>query len=382
MNILNVNSTLSLRDGGGTAERTFEMSRHLSMVKDVICTSLTLDIGLDNNRIFAQLPASLVALPTLSKRFHLPLGGWKVIRNLVIESDVIHMMNHWSFLNILVYLAARIYRKPYVICPAGSLLVFGRSKILKYFYNLLIGKRIISEASACIAVTKGEFTQFKSYGVLVRNIVVIPNAINFKDFSLPKRCGFLKKFKLNNQPYILFMGRLNSIKGPDILLQAFINIHSKLPKFHLVFVGKDGGMLETLKALSNHHNISNFVHFLGHLEGNDKIAAYHYARLLVIPSRHEAMSIVALEAGACGTPVLLTDKCGFGEIKKIHPCLEVPVSHRGIAKGLIAILTKPNLAKKIGQSFKRLVIKNYTWQFVISKYLDLYQEIISNNSMK
>ena len=56
------------------------------------------------------------------------------------------------------------------------------------------------------------------------------------------------------------------------------------------------------------------MHFLGYIRGDDKVGAYTGAKLLAVPSRREAMSIVALEAGACGTPVILTTACGFDEV--------------------------------------------------------------------
>ena len=131
MRILNVNSSLDLKTGGGTAERTFQMSRCLAKQDDVQCTVLALDIDLDASRIQAHAPARVISLPCFWKRFYVPRCGWKTIKRLVGEADVIHMMGHWSVLNALVYFAARSANKPYVVCPAGALPIFGRSALLK-----------------------------------------------------------------------------------------------------------------------------------------------------------------------------------------------------------------------------------------------------------
>ena len=128
---------------------------------------------------------------------------------------------------------------------------------------------------------------------------------------------FRNKIGIGNSPFILFVGRLNRIKGPDLLLKAFYNIKNNLQDFHLGFVGPDDGMLSELKQMVDEYQLNDRIHFIGYLGGADKSNAYHAADLLVIPSRQEAMSIVVLEAGISGTPVLLTDQCGFNVIEKI-----------------------------------------------------------------
>ena len=67
-------------------------------------------------------------------------------------------MSHWTPINILAYVLIRFYRKPYVVCPAGALPIFGRSKLFKRFYNKIVGKRIIKNADGCIAVTPDEIS--------------------------------------------------------------------------------------------------------------------------------------------------------------------------------------------------------------------------------
>ena len=184
LHILNVNDTLGLRTGGGTAERTFQMSRFLAGLKDVQCTVLTLDIELDKTRIEAILPAGVVALSSGWDRFYVPKRGWQTIKKLVANADVIHLMGHWSVLNLLVYWAARRAKKPYVVCPAGALPIFGRSANIKRLYNFVAGRAIIRNASAWIAVTKGELSHFEVYGIVPSRVRVIPNGVNEEDFPL------------------------------------------------------------------------------------------------------------------------------------------------------------------------------------------------------
>lgn len=376
MRILNVNSTLSLNVGGGTAERTFQMSRYLAML-DTKTTILTLDIELDNSRKNGALPANVVALPCFSRRFYIPLNGFRIIKKLVRNSDVIHLMGHWSVLNAIVYFAARRENVPYVVCPAGALPLFGRSTLIKKIYNFLVGNLLISNAAGWIAVTDAEFSHFKNYGIPSSEITVIPNGVNEDEFSDSKDIEFFEHFGLPKAPYILFMGRLNSIKGPDLLLQAYIKIQSHLSAYHLVFAGPDGGMLNKLIEDVEEAGLSDRVHFIGYIYGEGKTAAYNNAQLLVVPSRQEAMSIVALEAGVCGTPVLLTENCGFDAVKEVDVRMQVTATVDGIASGLLSLLKDESTLKEISPVWNSFVLTRYSWRSVVNDYINLYKNITS-----
>lgn len=380
MRILNVNSSIDLKSGGGTAERTHQMSRALAL-EGVECTVLTLNIGLDAARIESVKPAVVVTLDCLWRRFYLPKGGGRTISQLVKDADVVHLMGHWSVLNALVYVAALRAGKPYAVCPAGALPLFGRSALLKRVYNFFVGKAIIRNASAWIAVTASEFPHFESYGVESSKVTVISNGVNKVDFSPASyHPPVLARPTLPDAPFILFMGRLNQIKGPDLLLDAFALVSERLPDHQLVFAGPDGGMLDELCVKKVHSGLAHRVHFLGHVDGEVKSGAYRFARLLVVPSRQEAMSIVALEAGVCGTPVLLTDQCGFDEIAAIDPRLVVPATIEGLAAGLLELLENSDDLEQIGQRIKAFVQTNYAWTTIITQYIDLYLQLVGPSS--
>jgi glycosyltransferase involved in cell wall biosynthesis len=377
MKVLNVNSFLDSKTGGGTAERTFQMSRHLSL-SGVECTVLTTNTEfLDDTRISKIKPAKVIALPLLLKRFFVPRVSWKKIRNLVNSVDIIHLMGHWSFLNSLVYIAARKANKPYVVCPAGSLAIFGRSKLLKKIYNLILGDGLIRNASGWIAINNAELKDFDGYGIDTKKVKVIVNGVSEKDFlnSISVK-DFRNKYQLSELPIILFMGRLNVIKGPDLLLEAFGEIQHDINRHQLVFAGTDEGMKDILVDKAKQYNISERIRFLGFINGREKTTAYKAAKLLVIPSRKEAMSIVALEAGVCGATVMLTNQCGFDEIKKINKSLEVKANMLGIANGLKYVLNHQNTIDRFAQVFHELVLKKYTWNILIIKYIKMYNKIL------
>jgi glycosyltransferase involved in cell wall biosynthesis len=375
MKVLNVNMSLDPVTGGGTAERTFQMSRFL-VKAGIECIVLTTDLGLMPRRIMDMDGVKVIPLPCLIKRFYVPKFSYRVIKRIVEDVDVVHLMGHWTFINALVYFIGKRLNKPYVICPAGALLIYGRSKIIKMLYNLVIGKSIIRNANGHIAITTDEVNQFQDYGVKGDKVSVISNGINAEDFQANDIAEFRRKYGLGDVPFIMFVGRLDSIKGPDLLLRAFCNVRDKLRDFHLVFVGPDGGMLAELKGMVADAGVGDRVHFIGYLGGADKSQAYHAAELLVIPSRQEAMSFVVLEAGITGTPVLITDQCGFNEVATIGGGQVVPASAEGIEKGLIEILTDPNGLKSKGVNLKKYIYTYFIWNSVIDKYIKLYRQIL------
>lgn len=369
--------TLDLVKGGGTAERTFQMSRAFVRSGNE-CSVLILDMGLTPARLKALTGIRVIALPVLVERYYIPRFSPRHIRDVVAEADVVHLMGHWTVINALVYLLARLLGKPYVVCPAGALPIYGRSKLLKCIYNRLIGKRIVKNADGHVAIVEAEAPLFERYGIPAKRVCVIPNGITEGDFPKGDGASFRARYGLKNHPLVLFVGRLNHIKGPDLLLEAFSLARGDLPDHHLVFVGPDDGMLAELKNIAARLDVGDRVHFVGYLDGKDKSDAYYAADVLAIPSRQEAMSIVVLEAGITGTPVLITDQCGFDEVAQIDGGRVVPVSVEGLRGGLVELARDHAHVETMGSNLREFVRSQYSWDSVIEKYLSLYMRVLAS----
>lgn len=372
MKILNVNHTIDSATGGGTAERTFQMSQQL-IDDGISCSILTMDQG----SVLRKLEGGkIIVIPSISRRFHVPKFFFYGIRKAVKDADIIHIMGHWTILNALVYLVARSNNKPYVFCPAGALPVFGRSKWLKKFYNFAIGKQIVRNAKKCIAITETEKSNFQDYGIDDKSIVVIPNAVSESPFTSNDETGFRKRFGLSDRPFILFLGRLNLIKGPDLLLHAFLQLKEVFPELDLTFAGPDDGMLAELKDIVKAAKAEDRVYFLGHVDGVDKYQAYRSATLLAIPSRQEAMSLVVLEAGIVGTASIFTDQCGLDGLAKTNSGWMVPASIDGLKQGLKDVLSNPSQIPIINNNVKETVTTLFSWRAIILKYRQMYSELL------
>lgn len=378
MRVLHVNHSLDPVTGGGTAGRTASLCRALSRL-GVRMSVLTLDLGLDHHVRAGLGTTQVIPLRCLNRRFYIPEPAHDLIRSAVTVADVVHLSGHWTALNALAYRAARLSGTPHVMTPAGALRVFGRSAGLKRAYTSIVGRRIVSNAAAHIAITGTERHDFAAYGVSPAAVPVVPNGVWAEDFTVPGESAFGElnaRLGGDTRPFALFMGRLNPIKGPDLLLSAVATLGDRLGDVRVVLAGPDEGMGPALQAHADAAGLHDRVTFLGPVEGEVKVAAYRMARLLVVPSRREAMSLVALEAGASGTPVLLTDACGFSEVESAGGGLVVPTTVEGLAGGLMELLSEPaHLAEK-GRRLQHLVLADYTWERAARSHLCVYHHVV------
>ncbi len=377
MRVLNVKANMHPVWGGGTGERTFQMSRALARVDGVEVTLLALDLGLTPERLQPLAGVEVIALPCLSRRFQLPLVTPSRIEEAVRRADVVHLMGHWTLLNALVYRQARRQGKPYVICPAGTLVVFGRSRMLKWSYQTVVGKAMVRNAVRLIAITADEIPRLTTFGVDPTRIRIIPNGIQLADYRFRDDAGARRKLGVGDAPFVLFLGRLNPIKGPDLLLEAFARVADRFPRHHLVMAGQDEGMGGQLAELSGRHGLEGRVHFVGFIGGRDKSAAFHAADLLAIPSRHEAMSIVVLESGAAATPVVATDRCGLDEVVGGGGGWLAPATAEGLARALAEALEDPRERAARGKKLFDFTHRGFSWDAIGSLHIELFRQVLA-----
>lgn len=376
MKILFVNASLEAVRGGGTAERTFCLARHMALLGNEVSV-LTTDIGNGHRRLDGIAGLKPIVLRNLLDRFYLPAPALGRIYRAVADADVVHIMNHWTAINALAYWAARLAGRPHVFSPAGALPPFGRSRHIKAAYNALVGHAIARKAARGIAITNSEIPHFTDYGVPADRVTVIPNGVDMDDAAAAANdtCPLPA---LGDKPYILFIGRLNPIKGPDLLLDAFLAAAQAFPDVHLVFAGPDEGLGASLQSTAAANGKADRVHFTGPAMGSTKRWLLQHARLVAIPSRSEAMSIVVLEAGAHGRPVLLTDQCGFPELAEVNGGLIVAATAAALEQGLREMLRPDAPLADMGARLQKLVESRYTWRAAALALQDCLRNVIGH----
>ncbi len=200
-------------------------------------------------------------------------------------------------------------------------------------------------------------------------IEVIPNGISKSWFKISKMP--------EDEPLVLFVGRLVPEKGPHILLESINGVLSEFPTVKLVFAG--GGPLEGfLKQEVFRNGLGKVVEFAGHLGDEELRDLYSRAWVAVFPSSYEPFGIVALEAMASGTPCVAGDTGGLSEIiedgltgYKVRP--DDPCDLSRILK---LILGDAGKRSYVAENAKRMVRARYSWEDVSTSTLSVYRRIL------
>ena len=173
----------------------------------------------------------------------------------------------------------------------------------KYARDLLNKK-----VSTLIFVSEALREVGSSIGLYGRRNVVIHNVVDTNIF-IPNSTGRdYSEFK------ILAIGRLEPVKGFDILLQAFANVYKRLnQQTRLIIIG-DGPLRSDLEKIAFNLEISSAVDFMGSIPHEEMVTRYQTADLLCVSSYSEGLPCVIVEAMACGKPVVASDVGGVSEV--------------------------------------------------------------------
>ena len=223
---------------------------------------------------------------------------------------------------------------------------------------------------------KGELQRL--FGLPFEKINVVPNGVNLTLFnSVERDYNFRRRFAMDNEKIILFMGRLVNEKGVQHLISAMPKILRGYHDTKLVIAGK-GAMINELKAQVEALGISQKVYFAGYLSGKDVAKMYKSADISVFPSTYEPFGIVALEAMLAENPVVVSDIGGLNEI----------VSHRengmktyagnpnSIADSILELLYDHQLCANIVKKAKAKVRNEYNWNKIAQDTHFTYQKAI------
>lgn len=177
---------------------------------------------------------------------------------------------------------------------------------------------------------------------------------------------------------MVFVGKLAYFKGVDVLIRAAQDYHEHLNQsVHTLIIG-DGELAEELESMVASLNLNN-IHFLGHQSQEKLRGLYSVADLSVVPSRREPFGLVAIEALACGTPVVATAEGGLAEIINEDVGTLVPVDDPLALSGAICqeLLREDRSNRKLKASC--YAYENYSQEKIIGEMISVYEKIIEEN---
>lgn len=293
--------------------------------------------------------------------------------------DIIHAHEYSTYQNILLHKLCKKYSVPYVIQAHGSLPKIGRPA-RKWFYDAFFGSKLLKDASKVIALNKMEVHQYRLAGVPFEKIALVPNGIDLSQFAkLPSKGCFRKKFGIDeNKRIILYLGRLNKIKGIDVLISAFASIVKKIDNVVLIIAGPDDGYLLEIENLVRLLKLKDNVLIVGPLYGMAKLAAYVDADIYVLPSTYETFPVTILEAYACSKPVIASMVGNLNDLvlDGVTGLLVEPRSVNKLSNSILSLLNDPQKKEQMGLNGKRLVYENFTTEKVADKLQSIYNDIV------
>jgi D-inositol-3-phosphate glycosyltransferase len=260
--------------------------------------------------------------------------------------------------------------------------------------RLAVERQILEQANCVVATSPQEQEHLRSL-VSRRGIIeVIPCGTDVETFHLiPKAEARASLGFLSQEKVILYVGRFDPRKGIETLVRAFAKLSQKAEfstlqaPLRLVIVGgyQEGGTdaAEKLRIESLIQDLGIEVQttFAGRI-GHERLADYYTAAdVCVIPSHYEPFGLVAIEAMACGTPVVASDVGGlkFTVVPGETGLLVPPQDVSGFAIAIEEVLSDPHWSTQVRQQASDWVQQNFSWTGVAAQLSDLYRHQLASS---
>lgn len=255
--------------------------------------------------------------------------------------------------------------------------------------------RLLQRADRIVAATQAELAQFQwLYKAETSNVVVIPPGVDTSHFyPIPKDeakefVGIGRKEKM-----MLFVGRIEPLKGIDTLIRSIAQLKASGDIEEacqcLIVIGGEpdseelmSDEMERLKALRQDLNMEDLIAFVG--SRNQDTLPYYYsaAEVVIVPSHYESFGMVALEAMACGRPVVASETGGLAFlIKDGETGFHVPAADvDALTDRLRRLMKDPELRRRMGQNGQNIA-KSYSWEKVTKAIESMYSNVVAEDAI-
>jgi D-inositol-3-phosphate glycosyltransferase len=249
-------------------------------------------------------------------------------------------------------------------------------------------EQVVKAATRLVANTHREAAELiEHYDADAQRVDVIHPGVDLDIFN-PSVSKIATRQKLNisaDDFVLLFVGRIQPLKAPDVLLNAVSEMISLRPNLQsklkvLICGGPSGSGLEhpqSLSDLANQLGISSIVEFLAPRPANQLVDLYRAADLVVVPSHSESFGLVAVEAQACGTPVVAAAVGGLVTAVKNDYSGLLLGNHqpKNWAQTILTLLDKPELLNQLSLNAIQHASK-FSWSVTADALLETYRKAI------
>src|SRR3989344_2891061 len=301
---------------------------------------------------------------------------WKLLK---YDFDIVHSHVSGHLYVLITGLISKLKGWKHVHtthCPWTD--AFRRDLLRPFLFlnDLFVNKLAFKLIDRIVSITPWEVDTCLSKFTKKDKITILPNGMDPILFEKVAPNNFKKKNNIKEEKLVLFFGRLNPTKGPEILAKSAIEITKERKDISFVWVGPDEGKLSEVKKLISPYK--NMIYF-GPITGKENIAEmYQSADVYVLPSYREGMPLTLIESFASGLPVVASPVNGIPyELKEDVNGFLVPYGNvLLLKKRILEVLDNKGLADKFSKNNKEKA-KNYSWDIISKKYEDVYKELIS-----
>ena len=295
---------------------------------------------------------------------------WYLLKVIKKEKPDIFLVNKHMFYTSFSILWLRILGKK-VFCQIDTfpgINWFPKSNFVKFvmkIYARTIGIFLLKISNMVILLHEGLIPIAKKYKL---NHTVIHNGVDFDKLKKSKPAKDLLP-KKKNELRIVYVGRLESVKGYNDLLKAALRISKKEPGAKFYFVGSCQGKGKIVKKYQ-----SEKIIFLGHRE--DIFSILKTMDIFVLPSYSEGLPNALMEAMACGLVCLSSNVGGVKVLIKEGETglLFKPGDSFQIEKKLLKLIKSPDLREKLDQKARLKIEKDFNWKIISCKLISLFKK--------
>ena len=295
----------------------------------------------------------------------------KALKESISDCDVVYMRVGLTMINRWAQTMSTIMNVPYVYNAEGGLCP-ERLKIKalsKWFFLRAIERPLMAKAACLHASTQKEVSDYHNQTPNAKNFEIIPNGVELPDLSERRlaKAWVAEEFGFLSTKIVLFLGRLDPMKGPNILLQAFARL-VQFDDVHLVFAGSDWGAEAQLKArVAANTKIRDRVHFVGSVGGEEKHKLLLASDIFGLISQSEGLPNAVLEALAYGIPCLITPQCNVPQVQAFGAGICVNGDVDSVTIELNKVLSTPALWTSMKRSARQLAQTHFDINSVVEK---------------
>ena len=252
------------------------------------------------------------------------------------------------------------------------------SSIVEHDKRYEVEKDSMSKVDSIIVSTKSELEDIrKLYGILDEKIKVIPPGVNLELFRPMNKIESKKSLGLYDNNVILYVGRIDPIKGLYTLLDSVFNLNDSY-NIKLIIVGGELNKSQDLINLQNYtadKNKSHIVDFVGIVDQSNLPIYYNAADLFLLTSYYESFGLSVLESLSCGTPAIVSDVGGLSNLidNGVNGYLVNDISPKSFKTYIEYFFKNINIKKSSIECRKKA--EYYQWSKSGRSMFNLYKEI-------